>query len=74
MSTQDKLTRAAACFRTRRVAASCRTCGVRPEVVHCPLTIAGFFCGEHCPACTPAPKQPEVETLRERAEPEARER
>ncbi len=66
-----KLTGPAACLRTKRVAASCQTCGVRPEPCHMPVTVHGFYCERHCPCCAPAPK-PEVETLAPRVEPEAR--
>ena len=34
---------------------TCATCGVRPDIVHSPISKHGlFFCAEHCPGCNEA--------------------
>jgi hypothetical protein len=39
------------CMRSKRLSANCTICGQRPEVVHSPLRLRGFYCDAHCPEC-----------------------
>lgn len=42
-----------ACWRSRSLEAVCDVCGANPVPVHIPMHEAGFYCGRHCPCCTP---------------------
>ena len=53
---QRRPTGPSACLRSKRLTAFCDTCGVRPETVHSPLFVRGFYCPEHCVTCHPAQK------------------
>ena len=39
------------CLRSRTVGGVCDVCQSRPDVLHMPLKLHGWFCGEHCPCC-----------------------
>ena len=43
------------CMRTRAVHGYCDVCHKPAEPLHMPLRLHGWFCGEHCPCCSPAP-------------------
>jgi hypothetical protein len=45
------------CLRSVRPGACCDKCGVRPDVVHSPLHLRGFFCARCCPVCSPPPEK-----------------
>lgn len=49
------------CLRSRNISAPCDGCGVRPEVVHMPTKLKGWYCVACCPACAPTPEPAEVE-------------
>lgn len=48
------MTSAPECKPSLLVRANCDACGERPEVLHMPKTVHGWYCGECCPACTVA--------------------
>lgn len=39
------------CLRSRTVHGDCSTCGARPEILHMPMRLHGWYCPEHCPCC-----------------------
>jgi len=44
------------CLRSRTLKGQCDTCGETPEVLHVPMRLHGWYCGEHCPCCNPPAK------------------
>jgi len=53
------------CIRSKIVRADCDTCGQRPDMLHMPTKRRGWFCGDHCPVCSPKPtataKDPKIQ-------------
>lgn len=45
------------CMRSLAVHADCDKCGKRPDVLHMPMRLHGWYCSEHCPCCSPAVKE-----------------
>jgi hypothetical protein len=43
------------CFSSHRVSANCDRCGCRPEVLHMPMRLHGWFCPSCCPVCCADP-------------------
>jgi hypothetical protein len=41
------------CLRSKTVHGTCTKCGVRPEILHLPMKLHGWYCPEHCPCCNP---------------------
>jgi hypothetical protein len=40
-----------ACFTTDRANTPCSTSSERPELLHVPRSVKGFYCSQHCPVC-----------------------
>lgn len=43
------------CLRTKNISAPCDGCGARPEVLHMPTKLKGWYCPSCCPACVEPP-------------------
>jgi hypothetical protein len=39
------------CIQSRRLSATCDTCGAHPAVLHLPEEVHGWYCPRCCPVC-----------------------
>ena len=48
------------CVRTWRIVGKCIVCDKIANPTHCPA-VGGFYCGRHCPFCTPGKEKHDIE-------------